>query len=175
MKNKGMLKSIIFITVFFLTFNIYAEEKITYKNTKFNFSIIYPSSWTMTEGASGTIVSFSIPPYQLGEFGKSVQVGFEDLVSPQISLEQYESEMLAVRQMPGVKLLEKGKTEIDGKETFFFVLLYDTDAMPKMKQKVCGFIADSKLYTLSYIEDKDAFDTYLPQAENIIKSFKFIK
>jgi len=167
--------SIIIITIFFCC-NCYGAEWETYESPA-GYSIDYPSDWNASEDLFG-LYAIVRAKKTLGY----VSVGFIPLKYEGISvsfkdLEDF-TEKLYMRDSKkdfNVKLWERGKTSINGREASFFVYTSTITGLKddrKLKHKEYAFIENSVIYFFKYRTWEEDFDKYLPVAEKIVQSIK---
>lgn len=159
------------------TFNCYGEERKTYtgSGSYFSYSIDYPSNWQPIDMYG--FVKFMAPPAnKTDDFRESVMLTVADLSKKPMSLEQFSSMWLTIvpQELSNFKLLDKGESVIDGKNTLFYVYKGNKDRK-SLKCKRYTLIINSNIYELLYEAKEEDFNKYLPQAESIMKSIKVEK
>ena len=146
----------------------------TYTNTYFLYSVDYPESWRVKELSKTAIISSPFESKQ-DAFAENVEIVAEDLsrVPAQPTLIDYYRKAVggAGRLLPGFKLLEEAQTVWMGRNAV--VNLYTmTDKGKTFRRRALTFMAGHTVYVMTYSAVDSEYDTYLPQAERIMKSIQ---
>jgi eukaryotic-like serine/threonine-protein kinase len=158
-----------------------------YENPQHNFTIQYPSDWTLRQGGgAGVIVTFS-SPYEsdFDPFIANLVIGIENLTSG-ASLENYTSSVVALLQ----SIPAGGDFSLTGSPlaTTFggfparktgFTITVPNERSLSSETNVEGVqlwtVDNNTAYVLSFAAEQDKFASYLPTVEHIIDTFRITR
>ncbi|TET70375.1 MAG: hypothetical protein E3J56_08135 [Candidatus Aminicenantes bacterium] len=174
-----MRKFFLAILLMLLSFaNAHNQEHRMYRNSSFNFVVSYPASWKVQETRVG--VMFIAPPIkdESSAFAENVDISFNELNGTPENMDKYLEktvrDLRSYEDMKNLKVLERGKIKIGGKEAGFLrysCTLWGGSSIFKQY----AIIETSWLILLTYCGEGKDFYELLPQAEGIIKSFRLVK
>jgi hypothetical protein len=163
-------------------------EFLTYKNSRQDLSIQYPSNWTIVKKNPNnpySVVSFRIPFENNPQLSHvSFGISIEKLYTNKISLADYIASRLTFKPSNCLdfRLLDSRPSNL----TAFYPaheLLYSCN-IPNLNNMDFKFmerimVKDKKAYLISYgaetTTDTHYFDSYLPAAQKMINSFELTK
>ena len=145
----------------------------TYTNPDFLYAVDYPDTWHLRE--LGKAVSIASPKEsELDKFSENVQIVAEDLKAfPDVTLMDYHKKGSenARKFLTDFRSLEEARTEWLDRETL--VMLYTASVNgERYKFKDYKFMVGRTAYVLTYTAREADFDSYLTQAENIMRSLR---
>jgi len=148
-----------------------ASDYLTYTNTQYGFSMLYPAGWTVQEGRGGSVVTFSAPSSGMGDVPATVKISVEDISASPMGPEQYKNAQLAKRQtLSGYNniydLYYKG-TGFNG-----WKIGYTSQAGTLMKTFEIYVIRGTTAITITYSSKEDQFAAYSQQFDTMLKSFQ---
>lgn len=156
--------------------NTKATKLSVYENSDQGFKIDYPEAWSKQNRddfiASG--VAFISPlENDTDSFEEQVSISTENL-PPNMSLAQYTAESIAVIKKlsdPGVH--EAQSITLAGNEAKQTVFYGQENGHPVRRMQAWS-IKGNRAYVITYTAAPDAYDSYLPVVNKMIKSFKTI-
>jgi eukaryotic-like serine/threonine-protein kinase len=172
----AIVASIGIILILIVIWMISQEHRfIKYENIQEGFAMIYPSTWTLTEGAEGTAAMFLSPKENdLDYFKENVNIIIQDLKEKPMMLEEYSK--IAIHQVKvvfeqNVEVLESAPTYFAGQPAHKFVYI---GKGPEAELKLLHIwtIKNRKAYQLTYTALSSKFDQYFGKVNRMIKSFK---
>jgi hypothetical protein len=158
-----------------------------YENPQHDFSIQYPSDWTLRQGgAAGVIATFS-SPYEsnFDPFIANLVIGVEN-ISSGASLENYTSSVVALLQsVPApADFSLTGSPQaatfggLPAREMKFTMTVPNAKSLSS-ETTVEGLqvwtVDNNKAYVLSFASEQDKFAGYLPTIEHIIDTFRLTR
>jgi len=159
------------VVTLFLSSSAAAEGSKTYRNPYFNFTVNYPENWEAGE-ISG-IAYFRTPREGTQDtFSENINIIVDNLTGNPVNLEQYTAYFFAVAptSITGFQLVEKGTVVINGRDASFIVYASVQNGA-RLRHKLYQIVDDKKGYNLTYTALEVNYDTFLPQAEEIMRSF----
>ena len=166
----AVLMSIFYVPALGLT----AEPMKTYTDPLFLYSVDYPETWHAKE--INNVAVFAAPLDSTEDkFAENVNVVVEDLtrVPTEVTLIDYyrKSTGSASKMLTDFKVLEEARTQWIGRDAV--VVLYTAKIRgEKFKFKAYTVMADKTVYVLTYTAREGDFDSFLPQAERLMRSIR---
>lgn len=160
----------------------------TYTNTKYNIKLHYPHNWIVEAddyptGAGGIqIVSFYLPDVHNGL--PFFRIGTDDTYKefpnlPKVSINQYLHRSLENKNstgFPALKIIKYNANNRLASHTAYTILwTYNNPIYGMRKSQEIATIIGSRGYFVDYTSAAANFSSYLPIAEEMIKSLQFIK
>jgi hypothetical protein len=145
----------------------------TYTNTFYGIRTQYPSSWTIDETDSNpddliTELAHFSPSTESQE---SVDIGIDDQNTFSLTLDEYlQSTINSYRDSYGeINIIESNTQNMLSGRPAYSLVFTTSDGHTQIKES--GSIVGDKVYYISYTASPETYSTYLPYAENIIKSY----
>ncbi|MCM8830838.1 MAG: hypothetical protein NC918_01410 [Candidatus Omnitrophica bacterium] len=182
-KNKSggqFMKKGIFVLLFCFMFSMtdlaYSQQFKKYKVTQANFeyTIRYPSNWKIIN-IEGALQLFA-PTNFSDNFKPNIVILVTDLNSIKRNFEEFQDlwGKTISAELSDFKLIEKGKTLIDGKMAFYYIYTGEKDKK-KFRYKSYSIKNANFVYELIYEDRDETFDFNLDLAEVIMQSIKIVK
>jgi len=153
-----------------------------YVNPVFGVSLEYPSTWSAFELNSkfrdnvtyGVAVLRAPLDNASDKYAEKINFGMQKFKSNNVTLDAYTQAILnSYKNTTGVKILDSSPTTLAGQPAHMVVLTDDrVEGIKLKKSQVWSVINNSKAYVITFGSEESKYDKYLPQVENIIKSFK---
>jgi hypothetical protein len=152
-------------------FTTKASDYLTYTNTQYGFSLLYPAGWSVQEGKGGSVVIFSSPSSGMGDNPATVKISVEDLSANPMGPEPYKNAQLAKRQtLSGYNniydLYYRG-TGFNG-----WKIGYTSQAGTLLKTFEIFVIRGTTAITITYSSKEDQFAAYSQLFDTMLKSFQ---
>ena len=152
----------------------FAAENKTYTNPVSLYAVDYPESWRVRELGKAVTFSSSLESKD-DHFAENVQVVVEDLslLPDTVSLFDYHRKGVdnAGKYLADFKPLEEARTQWLGRETL--VMLYSATVRgERFRFKDYKFFVGKTAYVLTYTARDADFDSFLPQAERLMRSIR---
>jgi hypothetical protein len=143
-----------------------------YENTEFGFTLDYPEGWVVNEEQPGAEVFIFNQPSAQDGFGENLGVGVEELPG-EITLEQYTQATKGNLEagLGEIQVAEEGPTSIGGVPAYS--IEYEAEQQGELFTFLQTWLVDSRTaYVLTFTGHGQEFETYRPQAQSIIDSFR---
>ena len=168
-----MRKALLLLLLALAAMPAWAASSKSYTNPEFLYAVDYPETWHLRE--LGKAVTISSPKEsELDKFSENVQIVAEDLRAfPDVTLMDYHKKGSenARKFLTDFRSLEEARTEWLDRETV--VMLYTATVHgERYKFKDYKFMLGRTAYVLTYTAREADFDSYLTQAENIMRSLR---
>ncbi len=154
----------------------------SYVNPVFGISVNYPSTWSAFELNSRFrdnityAVALLRAPLESSsdKFAERVNFGIQNMILNNMTLQAYTSKILdALRNDTGIKIQESSPTTLAGQPANKIVYTDDRINGNKLKKiQVWTVVNNSKAYVITFASEDSKFADYLPEAQNILSSFK---
>lgn len=149
-----------------------STEFKTYTNEDYNFTIDYPSDWTIRESGLGPyeavmFVSESDEPAVV-----KVALGFVSAATENMSIYEFDEEIVNIGKTSETKLITKSNTTLAGLPAIQYVY-YQYGLGSSFKVLETSAISDeNELIAILYTTDPEYYDTHIPIVEHMTRSFK---
>ncbi len=197
MRKKNIIQCItIFLMASFL-FGCSSDSRPKYKNRAYNILIRYPQDWEPKEYVNETVVVFLSPLEEGVEaFQENVSISVQD-IPEDATLDDYTKVVLAQIKLMGdipnvyLNILESAPKKIAKRHGHKIVYTLTEYAYPEESVKAgltpeldeVGFcvqimmawaIKDQRAYIFVYTSTNDAYETFLPEVDDMLKSFRIL-
>jgi hypothetical protein len=151
-----------------------AADTETYTNPFYLYAVDFPGTWHVKQVGKTTSIHAPLESEQ-DDFAENIQIVAEEPkgAGADVSLLDYHRAGVGNAQkfLSGFALLEEARTEWLGRETI--VMLYEATLHgDRFKFKDYKFRVGQTVYVLTYTARAADFETYLPQAEEIMRSIR---
>ena len=144
-----------------------------YMNTKFNFSLQYPSSWTVVEGFMGSAFITLSPLNKDDLFQENINIGIQDLCGLNLTLKQFSD--LSYTQLENVitdfQLIAKENAILANNNTEI-IIFSGIQGKHRLTWLQIYTLYNEKAYIITYTAESNEFGRYLPFAISVINSFE---
>jgi hypothetical protein len=154
----------------------------SYLNPVFGVSLDYPSTWSAFELNSkfrdnvtyGVALLRAPLDNASDKYAEKINFGLQKFKSNNVTLNAYTSAILnSYKNVTGIKILDSSPTTLAGQPAHKVVLTDDrVQGLKLKKNQIWSVINNSKAYVITFGSEESKYDKYLPQVQNIIKSFK---
>ncbi len=166
---------LILTTFLYLGKNYFFFKKYTHPSN--DFSIRYPSDWSVEENKKG-VATILLSPLEndLDLFKENVNIVVQDLSIHPLNLEEYTK--LAIKQMKivfkkNMSILESKPVKLAGRPAHEFVYLGNMgDGRANIKIMHIWTLDGLTAYQVTYTALEDKYDKYLLKVKEMIRSFK---
>ncbi|PIR75516.1 MAG: hypothetical protein CO030_02815 [Candidatus Magasanikbacteria bacterium CG_4_9_14_0_2_um_filter_42_11] len=160
--------------------NIALPEDVTfetYTNEEEGITIEYPSDWTVSPGASPTVVVLASPLQNSNDsYQETVSIAAQDISASELSLEEFSTQATnALSQyMENLQITKQGDAQLDGepaKVVHFSGTYPATDYLSETYQIYTVY--DGYVYIITYTGVPDDFEAFMPTVGKMVSSFTF--
>jgi len=160
--------------------NIALPEDVTfetYTNEEEGITIEYPSDWTVSPGASPTVVVLASPLQNSNDsYQETVSIAAQDISASELSLEEFSTQATnALSQyMENLQITKQGDAQLDGepaKVVHFSGTYPATDYLSETYQIYTVY--DGYVYIITCTGVPDDFEAFMPTVGKMVSSFTF--
>ena len=154
----------------------------SYVNPVFGISVNYPSTWSAFElnsrfrdNVTYALALLRAPLENSSDkFAERLYFGMQNFILNNMTLEAYTSKILdAYKNNTGIKIQESAPTTLAGQPAHKIVYTVDSVNGTKLKKIQVWTVVDKiKAYLITFTSEDSKFADYLPEANNILSSFK---
>jgi hypothetical protein len=146
-------------------------DYLTYSNSRYGFSLSYPSTWTKQENAETSTVTFTSPSKGMGDIPASMRITVEDLTANPMSLEQYKAAQLGKKKgLDGFNLIYDQAYKGNGFTGW--KIAYTGNQGTLMEWVEVYAMKGMSAYTITYTSKEDKYAGYIVQMDTMFKSFQ---
>jgi hypothetical protein len=143
-----------------------------YENAEFGFTLDYPSGWAVNESQPGAEVFIFNQESAQDGFGENLGVGVEELPG-EVTLEQYTeaSKRNLEAGLTGLEVIVEGPTQVG--DIPAYSIEYTAEQQGDTYSFLQTWLVDGlRAYVITYTGVGQEFETYRPEAESIVNSFR---
>jgi hypothetical protein len=136
--------------------------------------IQYPSDWRVSDStlALGDVIKF-FSPEENPELGLSTAaVLVKASPADGVTLDEFVAQLM--EGIPNTRMLDIRGTELSGLQAYESIF-YEYGDNRTLKVKSVITLKDDIIYRINYASDTSRYDDYLPMADQMVRSFKFIE
>lgn len=147
-----------------------------YTSAKYNFSMLYPDGWSMSEMVPGVAVQF-FSPLESGTdpFKENVNIVYQDHAVMPMDLQKYTDtaieQVLAVFKQ-NVQIITSEPTTLSGKPAYKFLYIGTGPNNFEIKIMHVWTTENNKAYQFTYAAYPYKFDKYWPKVRKMLGSFQ---
>lgn len=147
------------------------SDYLTYSNSRYGFSLSYPSGWTRQENAETSTVTFTSPSRGMGDIPATMRIVVEDLSANPMSLEQYKAAQLAKKKgLEGFNLIYDQAYKGNGFTGW--KIAYTGIQGTLMEWVEVYAMKGMSAYTITYTSKEDKYAGYVVQMDTMFKTFQ---
>jgi hypothetical protein len=165
--------------------NVFTTENSTirtYVNPVFGINLQYPSAWSAFElnskyrdNVTYAVALLRAPLDNASDkYAEKLNFGMQKLKLNNVTLNAYTTAILnSYKNTTGVNILDSSPATLAGQPAHSVVYTDDrVDGFKLKKYQIWSVLNNSKAYVVTFGSEQSKYGKYLPQVQNIIKSFK---